>query len=96
VDAAYSFPGRTPPNPKEETMSKIQLVLFRLVGLFLVLISLFFVFYTARLLYVTHGLTQVRPDGKGAYIGAVVFPLLALLSGIGAWRIAKKTLKRQS
>ena len=55
-------------------------------GLFLGLLSAFFVFYTARLLYVTRGLTAIRPGGQGAYLGAIVFPLLALLFGWLAWR----------
>jgi hypothetical protein len=53
----------------------------------LALLSAFFVFYTARLLYVTHGLTAIRTGGQGAYVGAVVFPLLAMLFGWGAWRL---------
>ena len=56
-------------------------------GVMLALLSVFFVFYTARLLYVTHGLTAIRAGGQGAYIGAVVFPLLAILFGWGAWRL---------
>ena len=55
-------------------------------GILLALISAFFIFYTARLLYVTRGLTAVRVGGQGAYIGAIVFPLLALVFGWGAWR----------
>ena len=59
----------------------------RLLAVFLGLFSLFFVFYTIRLLWVTQGLTAVRADGKGAYIGAVVFPLLAALFAYGARRL---------
>jgi hypothetical protein len=58
-----------------------------IIGIVLALLSLFFVFYTARLLYVTHGLTAIRAGGQGAYVGAVVFPLLAILFGWGAWRL---------
>jgi hypothetical protein len=53
-------------------------------------LALFFVFYEARLLYVTHFLTRVRRGGQGTYIGAVVFPILAL--GFG-W-IASMSLRR--
>jgi len=60
-----------------------------IVGIVLALLSLFFVFYTARLLYVTHGLTEIRASGQGAYVGAVVFPLLAILFGWGAWRLLR-------
>jgi hypothetical protein len=52
--------------------------------------SAFFVFYTARLLYVTRGLQSIRPGGGGAQAGAVVFPLLAFLFGWAAWRLARK------
>ena len=54
-------------------------------------ISAFFIFYTARLLYVTHGLQVIRPGGQGAYLGAVAFPLLAVLAGWGAWRCGKSS-----
>jgi hypothetical protein len=40
----------------------------------LALLSGFFAFYTARLLYVTRGFTAIRPGGQGAYVGALVFP----------------------
>jgi uncharacterized membrane protein YjgN (DUF898 family) len=53
------------------------------------LISAFFVFYTIRLLVVTAFLTRTRVGGGGAFVGAVAFPLLALLFGwiaVRAWR----------
>jgi hypothetical protein len=55
------------------------------------LMSAFFGFYTIRLLAVTALLTRVRPGGAGAFVGAIVFPLLALLFGwiaARAWRWA--------
>ena len=55
------------------------------------LLSLFFVFYTVRLLYVTNGLTKIRAGGNGTYIGAVAFPLLALVFGYGAWRLVARS-----
>ena len=58
-------------------------------GVILALLSLFFVFYTARLLYVTHGLTSIRSGGQGAYVGATIFPLLALVFGWGAWKLLR-------
>jgi hypothetical protein len=58
-------------------------------GIALGLLSLFFVFYTARLLFVTRGLTAIRVGGQGAYIGAIVFPLLAILCGWSAWRLLR-------
>jgi hypothetical protein len=67
-------------------MSKIIRVVF---GLILALLSVFFIFYTARLLYVTHGLTAIRAGGQGAYVGAIVFPLLAIVFGWVAWRFLR-------
>jgi hypothetical protein len=54
----------------------------------------FFIFYTVRLLIVTHFFTLTRPGGGGAYVGAIVFPLLALGFGLSMrwfWRKAKRT-----
>jgi len=60
------------------------------LGAFLLALpSAFLIFYTVRLLYVTRVLTAIRAGGQGAYVGAVVFPLLALLFGWGAWRLLK-------
>ena len=67
-------------------MSRTISIIF---GVILALLSLFFVFYTARLLYVTDGLTSIRSGGRGAYVGATVFPLLALVFGWGAWRLLR-------
>jgi hypothetical protein len=55
-------------------------------------VSGFFVFYTVRLLFVTHLLQQTRAGGQGAYIGAVVFPVLATAFAWGSarcWRRAR-------
>jgi hypothetical protein len=68
---------------------RVRSVIFGLAATFFVLLSAFFVFYTARLLYVTNGLRATRAGGQGAYIGAIVFPLLALLFGWGAWRCVR-------
>lgn len=51
--------------------------------------SAFFAFYTIRLLAVTGFLQRTRPGGGGAYVGAMVFPLLALVfawAAVRAWR----------
>ena len=50
-------------------------------------ISAFFVFYTIRLLVVTAFLTRTRVGGGGAFVGAIAFPVLALLFGWFAVRI---------
>ena len=60
-----------------------------IIGIVLALLSVFFVFYTARLLYVTNGLTAIRAGGQGAYVGAIIFPLLAILFGWGALRLLR-------
>ena len=44
-------------------------------------LALFFVFYEIRLLAVTHFLTQIRRGGQGTYIGAIVFPAVAIFFG---------------
>lgn len=63
--------------------------MFRGLAIALFALSAFFAFYTVRLLAVTGGLTHTRPGGGGAYIGAVVFPLLAAVfawAGVRSWR----------
>lgn len=60
-----------------------------IIGIVLALLSVFFVFYTVRLLYITSGLTAIRPGGQGAYAGALVFPLLAIVFGWGAWKLLR-------
>ena len=59
----------------------------RAVAVGLALVSAFWMFYEGRLLVVTHGLTQLRAGGNGAYVGAVVFPLLAIAAGWSAVRL---------
>ena len=56
-------------------------------------VSAFFAFYTVRLLAVTHLLQQTRPGGQGAYVGAVVFPILTLAFAYGSircWRRGRR------
>ncbi len=71
-------------------MIGFRTMLFRSLAVLMGLASLFFVFYTARLLYVTHGLTAIRARGNGTYIGAVAFPLLALGFGFGTRWMLKR------
>ncbi len=59
----------------------------RTLALVLGLVSAFFIFYFVRLLVVTGGLQDVRPGGGGAYMGAVVFPLIAIGAGWAAARL---------
>ena len=69
----------------------------RIIAIALGLISAFFVFYTVRLLVVTHGLQQLRTGGGGAYIGAVVLPLIAITFGWASvllWKRASRGTDR--
>lgn len=68
---------------------QVRSVIMGLIATCLALASAFFVFYTARLFYVTNGLRATRTGGQGAYVGAIVFPLLALLFGWGSWRCVR-------
>jgi hypothetical protein len=67
----------------------VRRAVFGLGALLLALLCAFFVFYEARLLYVTRGLSAIRAGGRGAYVGAVAFPVLAFILGWGAWRCAR-------
>jgi hypothetical protein len=61
----------------------------RFVAVVLALASAFFAFYTVRLLVVTGLLQHTRAGGQGAFIGAAVFPVLAVLlawASYRAWR----------
>jgi len=71
------------------TSSQTRSAIFGLTAVLFTLVSAFFVFYTVRLFYVTSGLRATRAGGQGAYVGAIVFPLLALLFGFGAWRCVR-------
>jgi membrane protein implicated in regulation of membrane protease activity len=69
----------------------IRSIILHLIILVCGLISAFFIFYTIRLLYITKGLTVIRVGGGGTYIGAVVFPILAILFAFISWRLYKTT-----
>ena len=61
----------------------------RILAIGLGALSVFLTFWTVRLLVVTGGLRNVRPDGHGAYVGAIVFPVLAIAFGwasLRCWR----------
>jgi len=63
---------------------KIRLIFLYLLDTATGLISLFFIFYTVRLFYVTRGLSVINTGGQGAFIGAIAFPLLAIGFGFVA------------
>ncbi len=60
--------------------------MLRVLAVILALLCAFFLFYTVRLLLVTDFLQKTRVGGGGAYVGAVVFPLLAIIFGWAAFR----------
>jgi hypothetical protein len=64
--------------------------MLRALAIVLAAVSAFFVFYTIRLLAVTHFLQQTRAGGQGAYVGAIVFPLLAIGFGWAAVRLWRR------
>ena len=74
-------------------MSKSNSAARSVAGIILALTGGFFIFYTARLLYVTSGLRTIRVGGQGAYIGAIAFPLIGLLCAWGAWRCFRRARK---
>lgn len=64
----------------------------RILSAGLGLICAFFLFYSLRLIAVTGFLTHTRAGGQGAYVGAIVFPLLALVFGwaaVRSWRAGR-------
>jgi hypothetical protein len=68
----------------------------RIVAVGAGLISAFFVFYFVRLLVVTGMLRHLRVGGGGAYIGVVVFPLIAIGCAWAAVRLwGRTTVVRQ-
>jgi hypothetical protein len=74
---------------------KIRSIINYLFATLCGLVSAFFAFYTIRLLYVTQGLTAVRTGGQGTYIGAVVFPMIAIVCGFISWRLIKSVRKNK-
>lgn len=63
----------------------IRSIIFYITGVIAGSASLFFLFYTVRLLLVTHGLTMIQSGGNGALIGAFAFPLLSAILLLAAW-----------
>jgi hypothetical protein len=66
-----------------------RLLLYTLSTLF-AFVSIFFLYYTVRLLTVTRGLQATRPGGQGAFVGAIVFPALAIGCAWVSWRCWKR------
>lgn len=66
----------------------------RVIAVLLGLASAFFAFYTVRLLVVTGFLMHTRAGGQGAFIGAVVFPLLAIGLGLLSRRLWRRPARK--
>ena len=69
----------------------MEMPLRRIIALIAGLLCAFFAFYTIRLLVVTDFLTRTRGGGGGAFVGAIVFPLLSIVFGwfaLRTWRRA--------
>jgi hypothetical protein len=43
--------------------------------------------------YITRGFTAIRVGGEGTYIGAIVFPILAIVFGFVTWRMIRSIRK---
>ena len=80
-------PGMEPSSAQQRLLGSQRGLLYLLSALSAA-ISLFFVFYTLRLIAVTRALSATRPNGQGAYVGAIVFPLLAIACAWASWRCA--------
>ncbi len=69
---------------------KIKLIAFILLGIVLGSGSIFFAFYTARLVYINLTAADAAAHRSGGmFIGAIAFPLAALLFGWLGWRCVK-------
>ena len=74
----------------ESRLLRSQRLLLYTLGALFAGLSVFFLYYTGRLLYVTRGLQATRPGGQGAFIGAIVFPALAIGCAWVSWRCVKR------
>jgi Na+/phosphate symporter len=73
---------------------KINKVLFIVCGVAFVFPSLFFIYYTARLLYMNLTMEDAAAHRTGGMlIGAIAFPLAAILLGLISWFCFKRGLK---
>ena len=71
--------------------------MLRVIAIIAAALCAFFVFYTVRLLAVTGFLRHTRAGGGGAFVGAIVFPMLAMLFAFAAyraWRAAGRATTR--
>ncbi|MEP6902661.1 MAG: hypothetical protein ABJA66_12970 [Actinomycetota bacterium] len=70
---------------------KIKTIIFLLLGLMSALASIFFFYYTVRLIYVNLAIAEtVAHRSGGMLIGAVVFPVAIIVFGILSWLCFKR------
>jgi hypothetical protein len=74
----------------ESRLLRSQRLLLYTLGLLFAFLAAFFLYYTVRLLTVTRGLQATRPGGQGAFVGAIVFPALAIGCAWVSWRCVKR------
>jgi hypothetical protein len=74
----------------ESRLLRSQRLLLYTLSVLFAFLSVFFLYYTGRLLYVTRALQATRPSGQGAFIGALVFPALAIGCAWVSWRCLKR------
>jgi divalent metal cation (Fe/Co/Zn/Cd) transporter len=76
----------------------IVFILLVLFSILLALASVFFSYYTARLIYLNLTMTDAAAHRSGGmFIGAVAFPLAAIIFGLLSWlsgRTARNLNKR--
>ena len=65
---------------------QIKTIVLNLVGILLVLPCLFFIYYTVRLIYINLAVADIAEHRSGGMlIGAIVFPVAAIVFGILSW-----------
>ena len=77
---------------------KLKRILFGLIGLAFVPPCLFFVFYTVLLIY--KNVTATAEDAAahrsgGMLVGAIAFPLAAIIFGVISWVFIKKAARSE-
>ncbi len=71
-------------------------ILFLFCGVAFAVPSLFFAYYTVRLIYVNLAMEDAAAHRSGGMlIGAIAFPLAAVICGLITWFFIKRGLGRQ-
>jgi hypothetical protein len=70
---------------------QFKMIFLSLAGTLLALASLFFLYYTVRLIYINLTVAEIAARRSGGMlIGAIAFPLAAILFGFLSWFCFKK------